>query len=113
MVIEKAAGMSVPQFLADKITRPPGLTHTYFPRALALRGTFAHGYDGSRDLSVIDMSWDWTAGAMVSTLHDPRIWARAFGTGQLIGPRLYREQLATRAATSGTRPAVSRSACAL
>jgi D-alanyl-D-alanine carboxypeptidase len=38
-------------------------------------------------------SWAWTAGSVISTLHDLKIWTRALATGQLLSAATQRERL--------------------
>jgi D-alanyl-D-alanine carboxypeptidase len=46
-----------------------------------------------RDVTDVNPSWGWTAGAAISTLHDLRIWAKALTTGTLLSPATQRERL--------------------
>lgn len=94
MIIEKASGRKVPDFCREKITGPLGLKDTYFPTGPDMTGRYAHGYDGTKDVTRMDMSWDFTAGAMVSTAPDLNVWAKALATGQLLSPGMHRQQLA-------------------
>jgi D-alanyl-D-alanine carboxypeptidase len=61
---------------------------------------FSRGYlvgDGHlRDVTGSSPDISEGAGAMISTLHDLRIWARALATGKLLSPALQRLQLHTR-----------------
>jgi D-alanyl-D-alanine carboxypeptidase len=77
-------------------------------------GTFTEGNDaylallaGHRDEAVIkvpfgeppadatgwSISYTWASGGAISTLHDLRIWTKAFATGQLLSPAVYNEQV--------------------
>jgi D-alanyl-D-alanine carboxypeptidase len=93
MVIEKVSGDTVENVLQEKIAKPLELENTYFPEGPDISGEYAHGYDGTEDVTHIDMSWDWTAGAMISTLDDLKIWAKAFAEGTLLSGEMYEEQL--------------------
>jgi len=93
MVIEKVSGDTVENVLQEKIARPLGLENTYFPEGPDISGDYAHGYDGTEDVTHIDMSWDWTAGAMISTLDDLKIWAKVFTEGELLSDEMHEEQL--------------------
>jgi D-alanyl-D-alanine carboxypeptidase len=37
-------------------------------------------------------SWAWAAGAMISNVHDLRIWAKAVATGTLLSPAIQRQR---------------------
>lgn len=92
MVIEEASGRSVPDFCQEKIAGPLGLENTYFPTGAEIAGEHAHGYDGDKEVTRMDMSWDFTAGAMISTAHDLKVWAKAFATGELLSPEMREQQ---------------------
>ena len=93
MVIAEVSGDTVEDFLQDRIVEPLGLENTYFPEGPDISGEHAHGYDGAEDVTRIDMSWDWTAGAMISTLDDLKVWAKAFAEGELLSGEMHEEQL--------------------
>jgi D-alanyl-D-alanine carboxypeptidase len=103
MIIEKLTGASVAEAYEKRIIEPLGLADTYFAEGYAIKGDYAHGYaeaqDGSGKLEDytewLDMSVDWTAGAMVSNLWDLKTWAKAFATGELLEPATRKEQLTT------------------
>jgi D-alanyl-D-alanine carboxypeptidase len=92
MVIEKVSGTSVPDFCEAGITGPLGLEDTYFPEGPEITGEYTHGYDGSTDVTRMDMSWDFTAGAMISTASDLKVWSKAFATGELLSPETRKQQ---------------------
>ncbi len=45
------------------------------------------------DVTDANPSWGWTAGSVISTLHDVNIWAKALATGTLLSPASQRERL--------------------
>lgn len=92
MVIEKTSGQTVPDFCQAKIATPLGLKNTYFPIGPEITGEYAHGYDGTTDVTKMDMSWDFTAGAMISTASELKVWAKAFATGKLLTPAMRKQQ---------------------
>ncbi len=92
MVIEKVSKTSVPGFCEAEITGPLGLEDTYFPEGPEITGEYAHGYDGTTDVTRMDMSWDFTAGAMISTASDLQVWSKAFATGELLSPEMFEQQ---------------------
>ncbi len=103
MIIEQVTGASVAEAYEERVIDPLGLEDTYFAQGFAIEGDHSHGYgeaqDGSGKLEDytewLDMSVDWTAGAMVSNLYDLKTWAKAFATGELLEPETHREQMAT------------------
>jgi D-alanyl-D-alanine carboxypeptidase len=42
---------------------------------------------------MINPSWAWTAGNMISTVHDLQIWAKALVTGKLLSTTTQKERL--------------------
>lgn len=93
IIIEKVSGKTVQQFLEEQITGPLAMHDTYFPDGPDITGPHAHGYDGQKDVTRMNMSWDFTAGAMISTVNDLNTWARAFAEGKLISPEMHKQQL--------------------
>ncbi|MGF1428954.1 serine hydrolase domain-containing protein [Kitasatospora sp. LaBMicrA B282] len=88
LVIEAVTGRSAGQEITDRILRPLGLTHTTLPLTdPRIRGRHLHGYDlEHRDVTVFSPSYDWTAGAMISTLDDLATFDRALFGGELLPP---------------------------
>jgi D-alanyl-D-alanine carboxypeptidase len=85
----------------QRIIRPLGLRDTYLPgRSPVLRGPHAKGYvpwsDGTlRDFSTYNMSWTWTAGALVSTVADLNRFYSALLGGRLLRPAQLRQMQTT------------------
>jgi D-alanyl-D-alanine carboxypeptidase len=100
LIIEKVTGRPVEAEVAGRITLPLGLVHTYFPGTYPyIIGPHSRGYvpwtDGSlRDFSVYNMSWAWTAGAIISTMSDLNGFYAALLSGRLLRPDLLAEMLA-------------------
>jgi D-alanyl-D-alanine carboxypeptidase len=92
ILIEEVTGTSIQEFLNESITGPLKLENTFFPDGPDIPEPNAHGYDGTRDVTRVDPSWDFTAGGMVSTAGDLHVWARAFAEGELISPDMLAEQ---------------------
>jgi D-alanyl-D-alanine carboxypeptidase len=87
LVVEKASGESIEQYIKQHITDPIGMTQTSFPTDSALPAPHAQGYSTGADKSVADATgwnptWTWSAGQMVSTLRDLHIWAPRLATGR-------------------------------
>jgi D-alanyl-D-alanine carboxypeptidase len=92
VILERITGRSAEGEFARRIIRPLGLANTYLPgRSPYLRGPHSAAYvpwpDGTlRDFSVYNMSWTWTAGALVSTAADLNRFYRALLAGRLLRP---------------------------
>ena len=93
MVIEAVTGHSAQDEISSRILVPLDLTHTYMPLTdPQLHGTHLHGYDlEHQDVTTFSPSYDWTAGAMVSTLDDLAHFDRALFGGELLPPAEQRE----------------------
>jgi D-alanyl-D-alanine carboxypeptidase len=86
-------GRSAQDEISSRILVPLGLAHTYLPLTdPRLHGPHLHGYDlEHRDVTTFSPSYDWTAGAMVSTLDDLARFDRALFGGELLPPAEQRE----------------------
>ncbi|MER7129616.1 serine hydrolase domain-containing protein [Streptosporangium saharense] len=112
-VLEQATGADLDDLVRDRIARPLGLKHTYYPTDSTWRGPHAHGYEPDAahmppavpaefrhfagtprhdhvDVSGNDPGWGGAAGAVVSTAQD---WSRFF-TALMSGKLLPAAQLA-------------------
>ncbi|WP_370945975.1 serine hydrolase domain-containing protein [Amycolatopsis sp. cg5] len=71
-IIERVTGHDVRSEIRDRVLRPLGLRQTSFPLTDPhLHGPHLHGYDmAGNDMTTFSPSYDWTAGAMVSTVDD-------------------------------------------
>ncbi|WP_340685975.1 serine hydrolase domain-containing protein [Amycolatopsis coloradensis] len=87
-VIEQVTRTGVREEIQRRILGPLGLGRTYFPLwSPFLRGPHLHGYDmRGEDMTVFSPSYDWTAGAMVSTVDDVATFHRALLAGRLLAP---------------------------
>jgi len=99
-IIEKVTGRPVEDVIRDEILTPLGMAQTSFPTTAAMPEPFSRGYyageDGKgelRDYTASNPAVAWSAGAMISTLADLRIWAKALATGTLLKPQTHSEQL--------------------
>ena len=104
MIIERVTGRTASGEVTRRIVKRLGLKHTSFPMVTALPAPYMPGYApadgepsdsaGLRDLSIYSPTPFWTAGGMVSTLGDLRIWVKAIITGKLLSKRMHAAQLA-------------------
>lgn len=86
-------GTTAEKYITRNVIRKAGLKHTYFPSSPWIAGPHPRMYESlyqhvtpPRDYSTFDMSWAWTAGALVSTMDDLNRFYRRLLTGDLIGP---------------------------
>ena len=92
-IAEQADGRAIGDVLQDRVFTPAGLRATTFETDPRIGGRHAHGYDtltGTtlRDVSVLDQTWAWSAGAIVSNADDVARFYRALLGGRLLRPDL-------------------------
>ncbi|MEU0189539.1 serine hydrolase domain-containing protein [Streptomyces afghaniensis] len=92
LLLQKVTGQDAEKYITRKVIDQAGLRHTSFPRTPYIKGPHPRMYesfygliDPPRDYSVYDMSWAYTAGAVVSTTDDLNRFYRALLGGKLIG----------------------------
>jgi D-alanyl-D-alanine carboxypeptidase len=114
LIIEQITGTSAAQALQDYIYDPLGLTQTSIPDTTQMPEPFARGYittsttdDTLRDVTLSNPLTAWTAGGIVSTVHDLQLWAVALGEGTLLSPETQRERLQWILLPGGSRLPVS------
>ncbi|MFG2111781.1 serine hydrolase domain-containing protein [Streptomyces sp. NPDC048718] len=101
LVVEKAGGMPLNEFLAKNVIGRAGLRHTFLPTDAAFPQPHARGYTDQtasgrvEDATDWNPSWAWAAGAMISDLPDLRTWARVVATGTLLSTHTQAERLKT------------------
>ncbi|MFD9030222.1 serine hydrolase domain-containing protein [Streptomyces sp. NPDC059567] len=99
LVVEKAGGQPLNEFIQENVIEPAGLRHTLFPTGAEFPSPHAHGYTNQtasgkiEDSTNWDPSWGWAAGAMISQLGDLRTWARILATGTLLTPETQAQRL--------------------
>ncbi|MEU3478032.1 serine hydrolase domain-containing protein [Streptomyces sp. NPDC033754] len=99
LVVEKAGGMPLHEYIRKNVMEPAGLRHTSFPTDAAFPRPHAHGYTEQtasgeiEDATDWNPSWGWAAGAMISNLRDMRSWAKTVATGTLLTPETQAERL--------------------
>jgi D-alanyl-D-alanine carboxypeptidase len=109
LVVERVTGWRLTDQLEQRILKPLGLDDTELPTTQrALGGPHARGYappdkdwqvgdDPARlvDVTEMDTSWAWAAGAMVSTTADLARFYQALLGGQLLPPELLTQMRTT------------------
>ncbi|MGW3047596.1 MULTISPECIES: serine hydrolase domain-containing protein [Kitasatospora] len=101
MVVEKAAGQPLQDYLQQQVFVPAGLQRTVFPTDASFPDPHAHGYTNqtpagsSADATDWNPSWAWAAGAVISNLTDMQHWAALLATGSLLNPGTQTQRLQT------------------
>jgi D-alanyl-D-alanine carboxypeptidase len=106
LLVEAVTGNSLARELRTRILEPLDLEHTSFPAAeRRLGGYHARGYVPGEhaptpqaaplDVTDINPSWAWAAGALVSNAADVSRFYRSLLGGRLLGPRLLEEMKTT------------------
>ncbi|MFC4529276.1 serine hydrolase domain-containing protein [Sphaerisporangium dianthi] len=92
LLLERLTGTRVETYITRNVIDRAGLRDTYFPRTPFIPGPHSKMYealygliDPPRDYSVYNMSWAFTAGALVSTMDDLNAFYRALLGGRLVG----------------------------
>lgn len=100
LLIERVTGQPASDVIARRILTPLSLRRTSFPTTPDMPAPYAHGYlltdqgsTSSQDVTRSNPNAAWTAGAMVSTLDDLRLWVKALAAGRLLKPETQRAQL--------------------
>jgi D-alanyl-D-alanine carboxypeptidase len=98
IIIEEVTGHWVESEVKKRVIDELGLKNTFFPEGTGIPGPHSEGYFESSDGSVTDatkenVSWAWTAGAMVSSVGDLKTWAEALADGRLISEEMQEERL--------------------
>ncbi|MET7370931.1 serine hydrolase domain-containing protein [Micromonospora arida] len=93
LIIEAVTGRGAGNEVRRRIIDPLGLSQTSFPVTdPEIHGRHLHGYDlTGRDVTTFSPSYDWTAGAMISTTDDLARFHRALFGGRLLAPAQQRE----------------------
>ncbi|GAA1967368.1 serine hydrolase domain-containing protein [Amycolatopsis minnesotensis] len=86
-IIERVTHHTAESEIRHRLIGPLGLTRTTFPRYDPfIHGRHLHGYDmKNEDMTVFSPSYDWTAGAVISTVDDLAKFQRALLGGKLVG----------------------------
>ncbi|KOV56875.1 serine hydrolase domain-containing protein [Streptomyces sp. MMG1121] len=102
LLLAKVTGQDPEAYITRHVIERAGLRHTSYPRTPYIQGPHARMYesfygviDPPRDYSVYDMSWAYTAGAVVSTTSDLNRFYRGLLAGKLVGPAALKQMLTT------------------
>ncbi len=92
-IVEKVTGSSLADEIANRITTPLGLQHTFYPTDIFLPGN-NRGYDENLetgqwiDHTEISPSFSGGAGAMISNLYDLKSFVKVLYEGDLLPPEI-------------------------
>ncbi len=97
LLMEKVTGKSADQVIYDKILRPLQLTNTYWGSTFFLRPPYCRGYNyyllgEHTDVTNWNPSYTYTAGQMVSTIHDMKKWAKLDAEGVFLSDAMKAER---------------------
>ena len=99
MIIEEVTSNKLEDEIEERIIDRLGLENTSFPEGPEMPAPYTHGYQWDEekgdyaDITDVDPSYLWAAGAMISSLEDLRVWAKALATGELISESMQKERL--------------------
>lgn len=98
LLVEKVTGERIGAYVRRHILAPLHMEHTFVPNGAEFPRPHPHGYIWTPpegpfvDTTSWNFSWAYSAGTMISTLHDMRIWAKAVATGTLLKPAVQRQR---------------------
>ena len=97
-VIQRAAHESIRELYEKNIFGPMGMKETQLPIDQTIPDPVLHAFTSDRkvyeDCTYWNPSWGSTPGLPISTLDDIGRWGPILGTGRLISPEHFREQIA-------------------
>jgi D-alanyl-D-alanine carboxypeptidase len=98
MILEKVAKSDIASVFEKMSFAPLGLTQTVWPQGGNLPEPYARGItnqtldDSIADATHWNPSWGFTAGELVSSVHDLRIWVKAYATGAQLSKAMQAER---------------------
>ncbi len=101
LIVQKVTHRTLARVIQDRIINRLHLRHTSYPTTPAIPAPFSRGYFAEtptsplRDVTLSNPNIGAGAGAMISTLGDVKVWARALATGALLTRRTRAERLHT------------------
>lgn len=109
LIIQKVTGSAFQAQLQSRILNRLGMTSTSFDSDSAPPPGLVSGYCdwgsiSNYQVTGLNASIAWTAGAMVSNVHDVARFGKALGTGELISPAMYQQQITTLVPTYSFAP---------
>lgn len=101
LIVQKVTHQTLARVIQDRIINRLHLRDTSYPTTPAIPAPFSRGYFAEtptsplRDVTLSNPNIGAGAGAMISTLGDVKVWARALATGALLTRRTQTERLHT------------------
>ena len=97
-IAEMVTAKELPRLFDEKLFRPLGMTATFWPAGVEPVSGLAHGYalagGSTHDVTYsLHPSVAGAAGALISNLHDMKIWARAVARGDLLSEEMQKKRL--------------------
>ena len=96
LLMEKVTGKTAKQVIEEKVIHPLNLQNTYWPASVFLFSPYTHGYNTGfgklLDATNWNPSWGYTAGALISTIPDLKLWAKALAEGKLLSEAMKLER---------------------
>jgi D-alanyl-D-alanine carboxypeptidase len=102
MIIEQVTSNKLETEIKNRIIDKLGLEHTYFATGKYMVGNYCHGYEAVPDsitgkradvTDEVDISWAWSAGAMVSNIYDLKTYVKALTDGTFLKPETQKRRL--------------------
>lgn len=99
MIIEQVTHVPIGRYFRENQFHSLGLKNTVWPDNDSLPSPYAHGIsqqtlDGkTADVTHMNPTWGFTAGEIISTRDDLRIWVKSYTTGSLISPEMQKQRL--------------------
>jgi D-alanyl-D-alanine carboxypeptidase len=105
-VLQRATGASMKELYEQNIFGPMGMKDTRFPVDQEIQRPVLHAFTADRkvyeDCTYWNPFWGSTPGLPTSNLHDLGKWGPILGTGRLISPAHFREQIAPTSVGKGS-----------
>jgi D-alanyl-D-alanine carboxypeptidase len=103
-VIQRATGQSMKELYDQNIFGPMGMKDTQFPVDQEIQSPVLHAFTHRKfyeDCTYWNPFWGSTPGLPTSNIHDLGKWGPILGTGRLISPAHFQEQIAPPSAGKG------------
>ncbi|MBF0550203.1 MAG: beta-lactamase family protein [Deltaproteobacteria bacterium] len=98
LIAQKATNTTIESEVTRRIITKMGLTNTSFPTDPLITGKYSRGYDlnatgPADDVTIIDPSGSWAAGAMISNVKDLMRYLIAYTNGDLVTPAMQAQRI--------------------
>jgi D-alanyl-D-alanine carboxypeptidase len=102
MIVEAATGISIEDQVQQRVIAPLWLSSTYFPTTADFPEPHAQGYtdqngngflEASENVTSLDPSYSWAAGAIVTNIKDLLTWSVALARGDLLEAKTQAERM--------------------